>query len=77
MIKKISIQIEWHQDTWNVRYILSVIEKAEEVFDKEEAKKLEKKLKKEEFDLDWLFITIKTNEKKWNFWSNFEHDIQD
>lgn len=32
--------------------VLSIIEKAEESFDLEEAEKIEKQLKKKEFDLD-------------------------
>ena len=47
--------------------ILSVIEKAEETFDLEEAEKLEKKLRKEEFDLDDYLTQIRQVKKMGSF----------
>lgn len=44
--------------------ILSVIEKAEESFDLEQAEKLEKQLRKKEFDLDDYLSQIRQI-KKW------------
>ena len=55
--EKLSDIEEFHPDRMTSRILgmgdmLSIIEKAEEAFDEEEALKLEKKLKKQEFDLD-------------------------
>lgn len=63
---------EFHPDRMTSRIlgmgdILSVIEKAEEVFDQEEAIKLEKKLKKEEFDLDDYLSQLKQMKKMGSF----------
>lgn len=44
--------------------VLSVIEKAEEAFDIEEAEKIEKQLKKKELDLDDYLIQLRQI-KKW------------
>ena len=47
--------------------ILSIIEKAEETFDIEEAEKLEKKLRKQEFDLDDYLKQIRQMKKMGSF----------
>ena len=47
--------------------MLSIIEKAEEAFDEEEAIKLEKKLKKQEFDLDDYLIQLRQMKKLGSF----------
>ena len=47
--------------------VLSIIEKAEEAFDLEEAEKLEKKLKKQEFDLDDYLVQLKQIKKMGSF----------
>ena len=47
--------------------ILSIIEKAEETFDEEEALKLEKKIKKQEFDLDDYLTQLKQVKKMGSF----------
>ena len=47
--------------------MLSIIEKAEEAFDEEEALKLEKKLKKQEFDLDDYLAQLRQMKKMGSF----------
>lgn len=47
--------------------ILSIIEKAEETFDEEEAKKLEEKLKKQDFDLDDYLAQLRQMKKMGSF----------
>ena len=47
--------------------VLSIIEKAEETFDLEEAAKLEKKLKKQSFDLDDYLTQLKQMKKMGSF----------
>ena len=47
--------------------VLSIIEKAEEAFDEEEALKLEKKLKKQEFDLDDYLSQLRQIKKMGSF----------
>jgi signal recognition particle subunit SRP54 len=47
--------------------VLSIIEKAEETFDEEEALKLEKKLKKQEFDLDDYLTQLRQIKKIGSF----------
>ena len=47
--------------------MLSIIEKAEEAFDEEEALKLEKKLKKQEFDLDDYLTQLRKIKKMGSF----------
>ena len=47
--------------------VLSIIEKAEEAFDEEEAIKLEKKLKKQEFDLDDYLTQLRQIKKMGSF----------
>lgn len=47
--------------------MLSIIEKAEEAFDEEEALKLEKKLKKQEFDLDDYLTQLRQVKKMGSF----------
>ena len=47
--------------------MLSVIEKAEEAFDLEEAEKLEKKLRKQEFDLDDYLSQLRQMKKMGSF----------
>ena len=47
--------------------MLSIIEKAEEAFDAEEALKLEKKLKKQEFDLDDYLTQLRQMKKMGSF----------
>lgn len=63
---------EFHPDRMTSRIlgmgdILSIIEKAEETFDQEEALKLEKKLKKEDFDLDDYLSQLKQMKKMGSF----------
>ena len=47
--------------------VLSIIEKAEETFDLEEAEKLEKKLKKQSFDLDDYLVQLRQMKKMGSF----------
>lgn len=47
--------------------VLSIIEKAEEAFDKEEAIKLEEKLKKQSFDLDDYLKQLRQMKKMGSF----------
>ena len=47
--------------------VLSIIEKAEETFDEEEALKLEQKLRKQEFDLDDYLIQLRQMKKMGSF----------
>ena len=47
--------------------VLSIIEKAEEAFDEEEAQKLEKKLRKQEFDLDDYLTQLRQIKKMGSF----------
>ena len=47
--------------------MLSIIEKAEEAFDAEETLKLEKKLKKREFDLDDYLVQLRQMKKMGSF----------
>ena len=47
--------------------VLSIIEKAEEAFDLEEAEKLEKKLKKQSFDLDDYLVQLRQMKKMGSF----------
>ena len=47
--------------------MLSIIEKAEEAFDEEEALKLEKKLRKQEFDLDDYLAQLRQMKKMGSF----------
>ena len=47
--------------------VLSIIEKAEETFDLEEAEKLEKKLKKQNFDLDDYLLQLRQMKKMGSF----------
>lgn len=47
--------------------MLSIIEKAEEAFDKEEAEKLEQKLRKQEFDLDDYLTQLRQVKKMGSF----------
>lgn len=47
--------------------VLSIIEKAEEAFDEEEAIKIEKQLKKKEFDLDDYLVQLKQIKKMSSF----------
>lgn len=47
--------------------VLSIIEKAEEAFDEEEALKIEKQLKKKEFDLDDYLVQLKQIKKMGSF----------
>jgi len=47
--------------------VLSIIEKAEEAFDEEEALKLEKKLRKQEFDLDDYLAQLRQMKKMGSF----------
>lgn len=70
--EKLSDIEEFHPDRMTSRILgmgdmLSVIEKAEEAFDLEEAEKLEKKLKKQEFDLDDYLIQLRQMKKMGSF----------
>ncbi len=47
--------------------VLSIIEKAEEAFDEQEALELEKKLKKQEFDLDDYLAQLRQIKKMGSF----------
>lgn len=47
--------------------VLSIIEKAEEAFDEEEALKLEKQLRKKEFDLDDYLMQLRQVKKMGSF----------
>lgn len=70
--EKLSDIEEFHPDRMTSRILgmgdmLSVIEKAEEAFDEEEALKLEKKLKKQEFDLDDYLTQLRQVKKMGSF----------
>ena len=70
--EKLSDIEEFHPDRMTSRILgmgdmLSVIEKAEEAFDEEEALKLEKKLKKQEFDLDDYLQQLRHMKKMGSF----------
>jgi len=70
--EKLSDIEEFHPDRMTSRILgmgdmLSIIEKAEEAFDEEEAIKLEKKLKKQEFDLDDYLTQLRQMKKMGSF----------
>lgn len=70
--EKLSDIEEFHPDRMTSRILgmgdmLSIIEKAEEAFDEEEALKLEKKLKKQEFDLDDYLTQLRQMKKMGSF----------
>lgn len=70
--EKLSDIEEFHPDRMISRILgmgdmLSIIEKAEEAFDEEEAIKLEKKLKKQEFDLDDYLSQLRQMKKMGSF----------
>ena len=70
--EKLSDIEEFHPDRMTSRILgmgdmLSIIEKAEEAFDQEEALKLEKKLKKQEFDLDDYLTQLRQMKKMGSF----------
>ena len=70
--EKLSDIEEFHPDRMTSRILgmgdmLSVIEKAEEAFDLEEAEKLEKKLRKQEFDLDDYLTQLRQMKKMGSF----------
>ena len=70
--EKLSDIEEFHPDRMTSRILgmgdmLSVIEKAEEAFSEEEALKLEKKLKKQEFDLDDYLTQLRQMKKMGSF----------
>lgn len=70
--EKLSDIEEFHPDRMTSRILgmgdmLSIIEKAEETFDEEEAIKLEKKLKKQEFDLDDYLTQLRQMKKMGSF----------
>ena len=70
--EKLSDIEEFHPDRMTSRILgmgdmLSIIEKAEEAFDEEEALKLEKKLKKQEFDLDDYLKQLRQMKKMGSF----------
>lgn len=70
--EKLSDIEEFHPDRMTSRIlgmgdILSVIEKAEEAFDAEEALKLEQKLKKQQFDLDDYLTQLRQMKKMGSF----------
>lgn len=70
--EKLSDIEEFHPDRMTSRILgmgdmLSVIEKAEEAFDEEEALKLEKKLRKQEFDLDDYLTQLRQMKKMGSF----------
>ena len=66
--EKLSAIEEFHPDRMASRIlgmgdVLSIIEKAEEAFDEEEAIKIEKQLRKKEFDLDDYLVQLKQIKK--------------
>ena len=70
--EKLSDIEEFHPDRMTSRILgmgdmLSIIEKAEETFDLEEAEKLEKKLRKQEFDLDDYLAQLRQMKKMGSF----------
>lgn len=70
--EKLSDIEEFHPDRMTSRILgmgdmLSIIEKAEETFDEEEALKLEKKLNKQEFDLDDYLSQLRQMKKMGSF----------
>ena len=70
--EKLSDIEEFHPDRMTSRIlgmgdVLSIIEKAEEAFDEEEAIKLEKKLRKESFDLDDYLTQLRQIKKMGSF----------
>ena len=70
--EKLSDIEEFHPDRMTSRILgmgdmLSIIEKAEEAFDEEEALKLEKKLKKQELDLDDYLVQLRQMKKMGSF----------
>ena len=67
--EKLSDIEEFHPDRMTSRILgmLSIIEKAEEAFDLGEAEKLEKKLKKQEFDLDDYLAQLRQMKKMGSF----------
>jgi len=70
--EKLSDIEEFHPDRMTSRILgmgdmLSIIEKAEEAFDEEEALKLEKKLRKQEFDLDDYLAQLRQMKKMGSF----------
>ena len=70
--EKLSDIEEFHPDRMTSRILgmgdmLSIIEKAEEAFDEEEALKLEKKLRKQEFDLDDYLTQLRQMKKMGSF----------
>lgn len=70
--EKLSDIEEFHPDRMTSRILgmgdmLSIIEKAEEAFDAEETLKLEKKLKKREFDLDDYLVQLRQMKKMGSF----------
>lgn len=70
--EKLSDIEEFHPDRMASRIlgmgdVLSIIEKAEEAFDEEEAKKLEQKIRKQEFDLNDYLAQLKQMKKIGSF----------
>lgn len=70
--EKLSDIEEFHPDRMTSRILgmgdmLSIIEKAEEAFDEEEAIKLEKKIRKQEFDLDDYLAQLRQMKKMGSF----------
>ena len=70
--EKLSDIEEFHPDRMASRIlgmgdVLSIIEKAEEAFDEEEAIKIEKQLRKKEFDLDDYLVQLKQIKKMGSF----------
>ena len=70
--EKLSDIEEFHPDRMASRIlgmgdVLSIIEKAEETFDAEEAVKIEKQLRKKEFDLDDYLVQLKQIKKMGSF----------
>lgn len=70
--EKLSDIEEFHPDRMASRIlgmgdVLSIIEKAEEAFDAEEAKKLEQKIRKQEFDLNDYLAQLKQMKKMGSF----------
>ena len=78
--EKLSDLEEFHPDRMASRIlgmgdILSIIEKAEESFDAEEAIKLEKKLQKQELDLDDYLVQLRQMKKMGSFSSSFHMNL--
>ena len=63
-----SIRIEWLQESLGMGDVLSMIEKAQENIDEEQAKRLEQKMRKNEFDFEMYLESMSQMKKDgWSF----------